>query len=28
YYNHERIHTKLRGLPPVQYRLQSSNTTS
>lgn len=28
YYNHERIHTKLKGLPPVQYRLQSSNTTS
>lgn len=21
YYNHERIHTKLKGLPPVQYRL-------
>lgn len=28
YYNHERIHTKLKGLSPVQYRLQSSNTTS
>ncbi|OTZ66616.1 hypothetical protein BK767_20765 [Bacillus thuringiensis serovar kyushuensis] len=23
YYNHKRIKTKLKGLPPVQYRVQS-----
>ncbi|PJK02222.1 hypothetical protein CO614_05440, partial [Lysobacteraceae bacterium NML120232] len=26
YYNHERIRTKLKGLSPVQYRTQASNT--